>query len=317
MIQPPKVSVIVLNYNYATFLEKRISSILNQTFQDFEIIILDDCSTDSSRDIIEKYRHNPKVKQIFYNDYNIGSPFKQWEKGISYAQGVYIWLAESDDWSEHNFLETLIEGIESNDNCVVAYAQTYMIRQNDITYQSKHSKLTEIIEGKTFINNYMVKYPSILNASMAIFKKEAYLSISKSFLDFRYCGDWVFWMELAHLGNVFISGKCLNYFRRHSESIIAKGVKDGSIYFEKIAVAKLLYQKYKINKSRYFDTVFLHYNEYREQREKYEAADIKQLNHFFYSETIGIKAYHLKIKYNKIILLKKIKLILKKIIRRN
>ncbi|MDR1783951.1 MAG: glycosyltransferase, partial [Dysgonamonadaceae bacterium] len=99
-----KVSVILPNYNHARFLEQRIQSIVDQTFQEFELIILDDCSTDDSRGIIENYRDNPKVSQIIYNEQNSGSTFKQWIKGINAAKGEYIWLAESDDWAENDFL---------------------------------------------------------------------------------------------------------------------------------------------------------------------------------------------------------------------
>ena len=93
----PLVSVIIPNYNYARFLTERIDSVLSQTFQNFELIILDDCSTDNSREVIERYRSNPKVSHIIYNQSNTGSPFAQWEKGLSVARGKYIWVAEADD----------------------------------------------------------------------------------------------------------------------------------------------------------------------------------------------------------------------------
>ena len=66
------ISIIVPNYNHAPYLKQRIDSILNQTYQDFELILLDDCSSDKSRDIIESYRTNPHVTQIVYNDNNSG-----------------------------------------------------------------------------------------------------------------------------------------------------------------------------------------------------------------------------------------------------
>lgn len=86
----PSVSVIIPNYNHALYLKQRIDSVLNQAFQAFELIILDDCSTDNSREIIEQYRDNPKVSQIIYNQENSGSVFKQWIKGIELCQGDYI-----------------------------------------------------------------------------------------------------------------------------------------------------------------------------------------------------------------------------------
>src|SRR5688572_15349118 len=91
------VSVIVPNYNHADFLQQRLESILNQTYQHFEVIILDDFSTDDSKDIIEKYRHNSKVTLISYSTKNMGSTFAQWNKGVEMASGEIIWMAESDD----------------------------------------------------------------------------------------------------------------------------------------------------------------------------------------------------------------------------
>ena len=104
----PTVSVIVPNYCHAPYLEQRIESILQQTFQDFELILLDDCSTDGSREILERYRNHPKVSGIFYNERNSGSPFKQWKKGLSKATGDYVWIAESDDFSSPCFLERCV-----------------------------------------------------------------------------------------------------------------------------------------------------------------------------------------------------------------
>src|SRR5687768_4023193 len=103
------VSVIIPNYNHGSYLKQRINSILNQTFQDFEIILLDDCSTDNSVEIIEEYRSHTKITSINYNPINSGSTFLQWKKGIDLAQGEWVWIAESDDWCELDFLEVLIQ----------------------------------------------------------------------------------------------------------------------------------------------------------------------------------------------------------------
>ena len=64
----PLVSVIIPSYNHEKFLKERIDSVLNQTFQDFELIILDDLSPDNSREIIESYRAHPKVSHIIFNE---------------------------------------------------------------------------------------------------------------------------------------------------------------------------------------------------------------------------------------------------------
>lgn len=64
----PTVSVIVPNFCHAPYLEERIESILAQTYRDFELILLDDCSTDDSREVLERYRQHPNVSRIVYNE---------------------------------------------------------------------------------------------------------------------------------------------------------------------------------------------------------------------------------------------------------
>ena len=99
------VSVIIPNYNHAQYLPERIESVFGQTYPNYEVIILDDCSTDNSREVIEQYRTNPHVSQIIYNEENSGGVFKQWKKGLSLAKGDLLWIAESDDKCENTFLE--------------------------------------------------------------------------------------------------------------------------------------------------------------------------------------------------------------------
>ncbi len=96
----PIVSVIIPNYNYSAFLKQRIDSVLQQTFNDIEVIILDDNSSDNSKDVIESYRGEPHVSHIVYNEENSGSTFKQWRKGFDLARGEFIWIAEADDFAD-------------------------------------------------------------------------------------------------------------------------------------------------------------------------------------------------------------------------
>src|SRR5438128_6391640 len=99
----PRVTVIIPNFNHAPYLERRISSVLNQTYQDFEIIYIDDASTDESALVFAKFSSDRRIKAII-NETNGGIPFKQWNKGVRLAQGEYIWIAESDDYADRNFL---------------------------------------------------------------------------------------------------------------------------------------------------------------------------------------------------------------------
>src|SRR4028118_950123 len=104
----PEVSVIVPNFNHAPFLKQRFDSILGQDYENLELIILDDCSVDNNREIIDQYRNHPKVTEVVYNDFNSGSTFRQWKKGLELAKGKWIWIAESDDYANPGFLSACI-----------------------------------------------------------------------------------------------------------------------------------------------------------------------------------------------------------------
>src|SRR5690242_21921320 len=89
----PTVSVIIPNYNHARYLPRRIESVLRQSYQDFELILMDDASTDDSREVLSLYLSDPRVR-VQFNEVNSGSPFKQWNKGVKLARGKYVWIAE-------------------------------------------------------------------------------------------------------------------------------------------------------------------------------------------------------------------------------
>lgn len=74
-MKTPLVSVIIPNYNHARFLDERIQSVINQTYQNFELIILDDNSTDNSVEVMNQYKDDPHVSQIVVNEVNSGSTY--------------------------------------------------------------------------------------------------------------------------------------------------------------------------------------------------------------------------------------------------
>lgn len=105
----PKVTAVVPNYNHARFLRQRVDSILNQTYQNLEVLLLDDCSSDDSREIIAEYceRHPGRVRAIL-NEHNSGNVFRQWRKGVEAADGDLVWICESDDFCEPDFLASVV-----------------------------------------------------------------------------------------------------------------------------------------------------------------------------------------------------------------
>src|SRR6185437_16633828 len=125
----PTVSVIVPNYNHALYLPKRMESILRQTYQDFELILLDDCSTDDSRAILSQYAGDARIR-VEFNELNSGV-FKQWNKGVRLARGEYVWIAESDDYADERLLERLVSILDADPSVAFAYCRSWRVDEDD------------------------------------------------------------------------------------------------------------------------------------------------------------------------------------------
>lgn len=136
----PFFSVIIPNYNHAPFLRERIDSVLNQTFEDFEVILLDDKSKDDSCDILQSYASNPHVVYVVLNEENSGSTFKQWHKGFDLSKGKYIWIAESDDFANLHFLQKAFEIIEKENDVVLAYFKSNIVNENSVITHKHESQ---------------------------------------------------------------------------------------------------------------------------------------------------------------------------------
>jgi glycosyltransferase involved in cell wall biosynthesis len=222
----PKVSVIVPNYNHAPFLKDRLDSIFRQEFEDYEVILLDDCSTDGSREIIESYRDHEKVSHVVLNERNSGSTFQQWKKGIQLAKGEYIWIAESDDVADSKLLRSLVERLDEDATVGIAYCQSLVINnKGDITrdniqhtygFGSVNWEKEFRMDGRRALVEFLQLKNIIPNASAVIFKK-ALIRRLDEVAKFRFAGDWLLWVEILKRGNLCYIPARLNYFRYHDQ----------------------------------------------------------------------------------------------------
>jgi len=189
----PLVSIIIPNYNHASFLQERLNSVFQRTYTNIEVIILDDASTDGSRNIIEQYQNHPKVYQTVFNTSNSGSPFLQWKKGIELTRGKYIWIAESDDAARVNFLEILVSILERNTSLMLAYCDS----ERDETSWRKFAQVTgtepQVFRGDDFVNKKMLTSPAIVNASAVLFRKDAISNqVMLETVHYKSVFDWLF-----------------------------------------------------------------------------------------------------------------------------
>jgi glycosyltransferase involved in cell wall biosynthesis len=225
----PKVSVVVPNYNHAKFLARRLDSILEQTFQDYEIIFLDDASTDNSLVVFEQYAAHPKIRAIF-NQVNSGSPFRQWNRGARETTGEFLWFAESDDFADSRFLEKLIPLLEAYPGVGLAYSQSNVVDEagrlvccntgwtDDLDVDRWQSAYVN--DGRAEVEKYLVLKNIIPNASAVLTRRENYLSAGMAPEHLTYCGDWLTWVRILQTSDIAYLSEPLNNFRvAHARSV--------------------------------------------------------------------------------------------------
>lgn len=213
-----RVGVIIPNYNHSRFLTERIESVLGQTYQNFDLFILDDKSTDNSKEIIEKYRNAAHVKQIVYNEKNSGSSFIQWNRGINIADNELIWIAESDDICDKTLLAALVAEFDRDPNCVLAFSNSAFVNSSGAIIESAEQMETLRMSGEEFISSYLYRANTVKNASSALFKRNAAIKAGQDYASYRGAGDWLFWVEITSQGNIAWVRQPLNFFRQHENT---------------------------------------------------------------------------------------------------
>lgn len=228
------------NYNHAPYLRERMDSILAQDYPDFEVILLDDASTDESVTILNEYAKHPKVKTFLQSETNSGNTFVQWQRGLKEATGEYVWIAESDDVAESTLLSRLVEAIEQK-HATLAFCHSQWIDNegNPITrsVDPQWSRDFSMV-GDTFVRRYLLGYSAICNASAVLFRREAAAVVDMyQVQQFTASGDRLFWIQIAMQGRVAYVADSLNKFRQHGDKVSGpaeyKGlniVQDHTIY---------------------------------------------------------------------------------------
>lgn len=248
----PRVSIIVPNYNHARFLRKRLDSILGQTFPDFELILLDDCSTDESRSILAEYAADPRAR-IEFNDKNSGSTFKQWNKGVRLARGEYIWIAESDDYADERLLERLVGVLQAEPKIAFAYCRSWRISDEGhakgfgdtyLDYLNTHRWKSDFhANGREECGKYFVQTNPVPNASAVVFRKAIYERVGGADERLRQCGDWKLWAAMALTGEIAYLAEPLNYYRFHEASVRSNAKRTGLDAAEALQVIRWILER--------------------------------------------------------------------------
>lgn len=256
-----KVSVIIPNFNHAKYLKQRIDTILNQTYRDFELIILDDNSTDNSRDIIDDYILSfPNIRR-YYNNTNSGSPFKQWNLGVENAKGEYIWIAESDDFADTHFLEKTTGLMINNEDLGLVYCDAFVIdEKNNTEYRASqlraHSHSNKWLNsylnsGKNEVSHFLYKNNTINNVSGVLFRKNKFIEAGKGDVKMKFCGDWFLYIRILLLSDIGYISEPLNTYRLHPDSSYNSYFSSNTFLSEVFRIYLFLIKNVRLSPKKY------------------------------------------------------------------
>lgn len=237
---PGLVSIIVASYNHAEYLERRMDSLIAQTYPDIEIIVIDDCSPDNSLEILRKYESHPKVK-LFIREKN-GGWVTVSNQGVALSSGEFIIFANCDDDCEPQCIERLVESMHAYPSAGIAFTRSllidrdgsligndYLIRESAFRRRCTHDTLL----SKNEMLRFLLWSCVIPNLSAALFRKECFTAFSGLSAEYKVCSDWDLFLKIISSFDVAYVATPLNKFRQHNTTI-RSSTKDRIIYEEYI-----------------------------------------------------------------------------------
>lgn len=236
----PLVSIVVPSYNYAKYISKTIESIISQTYENWELIIVDDGSKDNSVDIINTYvEQNSKIK-LYRHDSNANKGLvKTLQLGINNTLGKYIVFLESDDYIINDYIEKKLQifnkyssvGIVCNDVELFGYDKSQ--EQNNKSIKSK-IKITKV-RRKYWEDNKCPRNISNDMYIMNVFPTFSCVMAKKELLENcnwnppydEYIDHWL-WAQVTSSCDVYYINERLSFWRMHPESYICKTEQDNT-----------------------------------------------------------------------------------------
>lgn len=222
----PLISIIVANYNYGHLINERLDSLFSQTFQDFEVIFIDDCSTDNSNQVVEFYSERGNLR-IISNDCNKGW-IQTSNNGAKLARGDFLLFANADDYSANNLLEVLHKAQVANPGCAVYFSASTLVDENgkeigaDFDFRERKFKRRLRDGGRipsSWANSLLSRSCIIPNLSSALIDREKFMLAGGFGKAYAVCSDWELFFNLSSTSDLFYIPEKLNFFRQHPKTI--------------------------------------------------------------------------------------------------
>jgi glycosyltransferase involved in cell wall biosynthesis len=207
------VTFIVPCYKLAHLLPECLDSILAQTYSDFEILVMDDCSPDNTAEVAKAYEAaDPRVKHV-RNDPNLGH-LRNYNKGIGLAQGRYVWLISADDRLRRPYaLQKYVDMFELHPKVGYVFCPGFALEngvESGLLNFSVHSEKDTVFPGAEFALK-LLNGNSVVAAS-GLVRTECYQALGMFPVDLPYAGDWYLWLLFAlHYDVAYLAEPLVNY----------------------------------------------------------------------------------------------------------
>ena len=214
-----KISIITPTYNRKEMLEQAIDSVRNQSFKNFEMIIVDDCSIDGTDEFIQKYSSDKRIR-YFRNDCNKGPGYNR-NFGYCKSTGQYVIFLDDDDYytNPHFFRKAVnvfkAEGVGQGLSFVAANASNYFIEtgKTEKSYIGAKGR----VNGMDFLTGLEVKYQKPLSTFSAVFNRDV---LEKAdFLNMEMVNDYAIYIRTLLYGDAYILPDYVGMYRKHSGNI--------------------------------------------------------------------------------------------------
>jgi glycosyltransferase involved in cell wall biosynthesis len=223
------ISIVTTCYNLEDYIENCLVSLINQSYENLELIVVNDCSTDNSLSIIKKIAHKDSRIKIINNEINLGAG-KSRKIGIESAQGDYIMLVDGDDWISENFIKRLYDIALEYDADIVSGAIDYLWKRknyNELTVFVTEEERIKFLQTSTldFINNKLIK--------KSLWEKVPYC-------ERRFIEDTFPYHQLIYYANKIVSNEHdeseYYYYTNRSTSLIHSSSKEKFDLFMNLAM---------------------------------------------------------------------------------
>lgn len=212
----PMVSFVVPCYNLAHLLGECVESILGQTYRDFEVLIMDDCSPDNTLEIAQSFTDS-RIRYI-RNEPNLGH-LRNYNKGIGLARGKYVWLISADDRLRTTLiLDRYVDLMERNPNVGYVFCPAIsLVNGTESRVLHSHGPSDRVFKGKNFLIHLLDGNSVVAASGMA--RKDCYDKVAYFPLDMPWGGDWYLWCLFAlHYEVGYFAEPMVNY-RSHDLSM--------------------------------------------------------------------------------------------------